>query len=80
MTFKAYIRGRRRGASPDDDFLDHAKQDPAMPDVACWSELRDYLLSCGAWPGAIESARAVWLRYRRQVKRDGEPERLARAA
>lgn len=80
MTFKAYIRGRKRGASPDDDFLDHAKQDPAMPDVASWGELRDYLLSCGAWPGAIESARTVWLRYRRHVKRERELRRLAKAA
>jgi hypothetical protein len=82
MSFKIYVQGRRRGAKPQDDFIAHAQADRLMPDAASWPELKAYLLSCGASPGAIDSARMVWRAYRAKTQREraGQPAIRLRAA
>ncbi|MGE0668895.1 MAG: hypothetical protein AB7O49_20250 [Sphingomonadales bacterium] len=69
MSFKSYLMTRKRGPSPQGDFIQHAQGDARMPNVASWRELRAYLLECGAPHGAVESARLVWLAYRAMLKR-----------
>ncbi len=72
MSFKAYVSVHPRGPSPHDDFIDHARFDAAMPDARCWRELKNYLIICGACPGAVDSARIVWQRYYRHARSRGE--------
>lgn len=69
MSFKTYLRRRRRGPNPQGDFVEHARTAADVPDAATWEELRAYLLARDACPGAIESARSVWKAYRATERR-----------
>lgn len=69
MSFKTYVRTRRRGPNPQGDFIEHAQRSADLPDVSSWEELRGYLLMRDACPGAIESARSVWKCYRARQRR-----------
>lgn len=48
MSFVCYIQNRRAGANPVGDFVRDARSDSRRPEVKSWSELRLYLVRCGA--------------------------------
>jgi len=64
VSFKDYIKGRRRTDTPQGDFVDDARDDRNLPDAKSWSELENYLLNRRAIPDAIAAARLVWRQYR----------------
>lgn len=69
MSFKTYVTNRRRGPNPQGDFVEHARRAADLPDVSSWEELRRYLLTRDACPGAIDLARSVWKSYRAVQRR-----------
>ena len=69
LSFRKYVLTHSAEDSPAGDFIMDAKHPAAkkMPDFQTWEELESWLSLQGACQGAIDSAEALWHRYK-QVK------------
>ena len=67
--FRAYLKERRRSDNLR-DFVDHAVDDPNLPDAASWGQLEAYLKQKPTVVDkAIEDAKYVWQLYEANVFR-----------
>ena len=64
MSFREYLKRRRRTDTPEGDFVEDAAGDRRFPDAMTWEEVEGYL-RCHphAGPEAIQAARNVWRQY-----------------
>jgi hypothetical protein len=69
MTFRDYIRSRRRTRNPLGDFVGDAKADVDFPDVANFHQLVLYLRSYNAREAAVDAAQVWWKRFQRSNRR-----------
>jgi hypothetical protein len=65
MTFRDYINTTTGYVKPSvqQTFLNDARNDANLPDVASWEQLRDYLVSRNAGREAFTGAKKVWDNY-----------------
>lgn len=68
MTFPEYLARRRVTRTPAGDFTQDARQDPNLPNVQSWRELRGYLAGMAACRDAFPAALAVWRGYRAAIR------------
>lgn len=72
MTFREYLAQRRITDTPCGDFVQDARHDPTLPDIASWDALEGYLRlkTTGRMPVGVRlAARDVWRQYRRYDER-----------
>ena len=69
LTFREYLAITHPRDVVHQDFVDDARQDSQLPDVATWRELRSYLFRRHGCREAIRSAFAVWANYQRFLLR-----------
>ena len=66
-SFQAYLK-KRQWSDKLRDFVDHAVDDPNLPDAASWEELEAYLKQKPkVVDQAIEGAKYVWQLYEANV-------------
>ena len=63
LTFRAYIKEAVVTDTPTGGFIANAKQDPGLPEAACWAELRDYLKTRRVGRQAIRDALYAWREF-----------------
>ena len=59
--FKAFLRSRQWNENQSKKFVDHALDDPDLPDAKSWEELEAYLAR--GHEDAIEEAKYIWGLY-----------------
>ena len=60
---KAYVERRRWRSDTVRDFVDHAVQDPDLPDAESWQELKSYLDRHEASDERLSAAEYIWQCY-----------------
>ena len=65
---RCYLEARRALNEADDDFVEEALADPALPDAQSWDVLEAYLTRRGVRGEALRSARDVYRRYTEVVR------------
>ena len=60
--FRAFVEGRQWGDTLR-DFVDHAQDDPNLPDATSWQELETYLKKCEATDKVLGAAEYLWQQY-----------------
>ena len=61
--FTAFLLSRQWNENQSKKFVDHAVDDPGLPDAKSWEELVAYLNDCDADEGTIEEAKYIWRLY-----------------
>ena len=59
--FNAFLRSRPWNENQSKKFVDHALEDPDLPDAKSWEELEAYLVR--GHEGAIKEAKYIWDLY-----------------
>ena len=66
MSFKDYLKRRRRTDTPEGDFVKDALRDRRFPDATTLEQVESYLRRRAVRSEVIAAARAVWRKYRRK--------------